>query len=600
MDLVLDHVYPGDCRKWLEQVDEASVNLAFADPPFNIGYNYDVYNDRRATDDYLAWSRHWIEGVVRVLRPDGSFWLAIGDEYAAELKVLCARDLGLHLRSWVIWFYTFGVHCTQKFTRSHTHLLYFVKDPKRFTFNSLEVRVPSAREMVYGDKRADPNGRVPDDTWMMTPVIPRDVPTHGGFVLRPQDIPDRFRPGSDTWYFSRVAGTFAERRGWHGCQMPEQLLGRIIRACSNEGDVVLDPFAGSGTTPAVAKKLRRRFLAFELSKKYVRSIDERLTGIESGDPLVGPVNPATSAPRTEAGRQLLRAAQRTSRAVSHSPILTKVNLSLGQVAVANAEYATAVAEAFMAAHQGYSADRVLADPALNDTFLDNCRSLGIPGQPRDWNHLLLNIRKRGGLTAIDTSRRTSKSRAGMDPYIFASEIAWRKLSQEYHCSLDEILCDPTLVSKFDSISKNIAPGFASFEYRWAALSLRKYAAEGDELLDRVTGFLAPRVFSLAETSRLPSAPGHYLIIAGTIPFFVGFAESLALCSLFRRDCLWAALECTSQAVKTDTEIAIRTRKFDFDAMKRVYNGGSAVEWSAAQRAKLVRKYEPVGNIPRAA
>jgi len=290
-----------------------SVDLAFADPPFNIGYDYDVYHDWRAADDYVAWSKSWIEGVRRVLKPNGTFWLAIGDEYAAELKVLCTRELGFICRNWVVWFYTFGVHCTHKFTRSHAHLFYFVRDPKDFTFNSLAIRVPSARQIVYGDSRANPDGRVPDDTWMATPELPQGTPMWDGFVLRPQDIPDRFPPHSDTWYFSRVAGTFAERRGWHGCQMPEQLLGRIIRACSNEGDVVLDPFAGSGTTLAVAKKLRRKFVGFELSNKYAQKVEDRLANINPGDPLVGPENPELSAPATKAGR-----ASRNGRAKSAS------------------------------------------------------------------------------------------------------------------------------------------------------------------------------------------------------------------------------------------------------------------------------------------
>lgn len=303
MKVDLDRVYNRDCIAGMARLPEGCVDLAFADPPFNIGYDYDVYDDRKAADEYLDWSRRWIEGVVRVLRPDGTFWLAIGDEYAAELKVLCTRDLGLHCRSWVIWFYTFGVHCTHKFTRSHAHLFHFVKDPKKFTFNSLAIRVPSARQLVYGDKRADPDGRVPDDTWMTTPQLPPDTPMFDGFVVRPQDIPDRFPPHSDVWYFSRVAGTFGERRGWHGCQMPEQLLGRILRACSNEGDIVLDPFGGSGTTLAVAKKLRRRYIGFELSEQYAGRIEERLAGIKPGDPLVGPENPVASAPATRDGRR---------------------------------------------------------------------------------------------------------------------------------------------------------------------------------------------------------------------------------------------------------------------------------------------------------
>jgi len=302
----LDCVYQGDCTRLLNKVENESIDLVFADPPFNIGYDYDVYEDKKTAGDYLEWSAGWIEGVRRVLKPNGTFWLAIGDEYAAELKVLCTRELGFHCRNWVVWFYTFGVHCKGKFTRSHAHLFYFVKDPKSYTFNSPAVRVPSARELVYGDKRADPNGRMPDDTWMTSPPLPPEVPTRDGFILRPQDIPTRFPADSDLWYFPRVAGTFHERRGWHGCQMPEQLLGRIIRACSNEGDIVLDPFAGSGTTLAVAKKLSRRYVGFELSESYCRNVEKRLSGIHPGESLVGPEQPAESAPKTNSGRRLKR------------------------------------------------------------------------------------------------------------------------------------------------------------------------------------------------------------------------------------------------------------------------------------------------------
>ena len=302
----LDRIHNLDCVEGLSRLAGGSVDLAFADPPFNIGYDYDVYDDRRASEEYIGWSRKWIETVSQVLKPTGTFWLAIGDEYAADLKVLCTRELGLHCRSWVVWFYTFGVHCKQKFTRSHAHLFHFVKNPKKFTFNSLAVRVPLARELVYGDKGADPDGRMPDDTWMMPPLLPPDAATKDGFVLRPQDIPERFPADSDTWFYSRVAGTFAERRGWHGCQMPEQLLGRIVKACSNEGDVVLDPFGGSGTTLAVAKKLNRRFVGFELSPEYAMKIEQRLASIHPGDALVGPENAALSALPTKAGRKLKR------------------------------------------------------------------------------------------------------------------------------------------------------------------------------------------------------------------------------------------------------------------------------------------------------
>src|SRR5262249_46762480 len=206
-------------------------DLAFADPPYNIDYSYDLYKDNLDDGTYLAWTQRWVGAVHQALKPTGALWIAIGDEYAAEVKAV-AQKIGFHLRNWVIWYYTFGVHCTKKFGRSHTHLLYFVKDPRQFTFNDREVRVPSARQLVYSDRRADLHGRVPDNTW----------------ILRPQDAAGAFAAEQDTWFFSRIAGTFKERAGFHSCQMPERLLERIIRCCSNPDYVVLDPFAGSGST----------------------------------------------------------------------------------------------------------------------------------------------------------------------------------------------------------------------------------------------------------------------------------------------------------------------------------------------------------------
>jgi site-specific DNA-methyltransferase (adenine-specific) len=293
MPLASGKIHQGDCIELMQRMGAGSVNLVFADPPFNIGYEYDQYDDRQDDQKYLDWCQDWIREVHRILKPTGTFWLAIGDEYAAELKVAAQRDIGFTTRSWVIWYYTFGVNCKNKFSRSHAHLFHFVKDEKNFTFNADDsaIRVPSARALVYGDKRANPKGRLPDDTW----------------ILRPQDFQsDRygFTPEQDTWFFSRVAGTFKERQGFHGCQMPEQLLARIIRASSNEGDVVFDPFTGSGTTLAVAKKLGRTFLGTELSTEYAKAATDRLKKIKVGDPLDGPADPVASAPSTANGTTL--------------------------------------------------------------------------------------------------------------------------------------------------------------------------------------------------------------------------------------------------------------------------------------------------------
>lgn len=294
---MFDQVHHADCIEGMKQLPSGCIDLAFADPPFNIGYDYDVYEDQLEADHYLQWCENWTAEVVRLLKPTGTFWLAIGDEYAAELKVMLQRTHHLHCRSWVVWYYTFGVNCKQKFSRSHAHLFHMTKDPKRFTFNIDAVRVPSARQLVYADSRANPSGRLPDDTWLLA-----TQPTT--WVLRPQDLPRGFRADADTWYFPRVCGTFKERAGWHGCQMPEQLLGRIIRACSGEGEIVLDPFGGSGTTLAVAKKLKRRYVGFELSADYCQQIARRLAAIRPGDPLDGAPEPLATVPRTEEGRRL--------------------------------------------------------------------------------------------------------------------------------------------------------------------------------------------------------------------------------------------------------------------------------------------------------
>src|SRR5262249_43124439 len=122
----MNQILTGDCLAHLNKLPPHCVDLAFADPPFNIGYDYDVYHDRRSRADYLAWTDRWLSAVTRVLKPAGSFYVAIGDEYAAELKVRLDEQ-GLHMRNWIIWHYTFGVHCQKKFNRSHAHIFYYVR-----------------------------------------------------------------------------------------------------------------------------------------------------------------------------------------------------------------------------------------------------------------------------------------------------------------------------------------------------------------------------------------------------------------------------------------------------------------------------------------
>ena len=491
MDEAFNTIQLGDCIAGMNDLPEGSADLVFADPPFNIGYDYDVYDDALEHQQYIDWSATWIAAVWRVLKPNGTFWLAIGDDYAAELK-LESRKIGFHCRSWVIWYYTFGVNCARKFTRSHTHLFHFVKDRDDFTFRDEDLanRVPSARELVYNDKRANPKGRLPDDTWIIRPAGTAGelVDDDGGwtpaamtppadndrtYTLRPQDLEQAFSPTENTWYFPRVAGTFKERAGFHGCQMPEQVLGRIIRTCSRPGELVLDPFSGSATTLAVAKKLGRRFLGFDLSEDYVRYGLDRLGTIKVGDRLDGSPEPLKSAPATDTGRNKKGAAKQ-SKATA-----TKSKLRAGEDHYNKAQLEATlqgIARAFRATHEGYSADRVVTDPDLNEAFVRACAEMDLVGDVRTWNILLFRLRKTGHLADIPTPQRTNLSWEDCDPYIFASEIAWQSMLNDKSArSLDEILCDPALTTTFDELAGQLAPGYTPFEYRWAALKLRKEA-----------------------------------------------------------------------------------------------------------------------------
>ena len=491
LDSKLATVHQGDCIAGMKQLPAGSVQLVFADPPFNIGYDYDEYDDQLESNQYLDWSREWISEVHRVLDDSGAFWLAIGDEYAAELKIESQR-IGFHPRSWVVWYYTFGVHCKTKFTRSHAHIFHFVKDPKQFVFNASEVAVPSARQLVYGDKRANPAGRMPDDTW----------------ILRPQDCVDGFTPDEDSWYFPRVAGTFKERAGFHGCQMPEQLLGRIIASSSNPGDVVMDPFAGSCTTLTVAKKKSRRFLGFEMSKEYVKLGRRRIAAAGVGDELEGSPEPKVSAPATHSAK-----ARRSKNA---PPDHRQQNLLLDFAEIENET--DGIIAAFAKANRGYSVDRLVADPLLNEDFQLQCDRRNIPGTQAERNRFLFRIRKSGKLkhAGIETSKRTAFDWEDIDPFLFASEIAWRRVSELYaNAGLDEILCDPRLATQFDDIAASSAAGYSSLEYRWAALKLRKQGSLGRK---RATEMSVKKFkeqdwfpFDDLNVTELGSQPGLYAI-----------------------------------------------------------------------------------------
>lgn len=178
--------------------------------------------------------------VYRVTSPTGALFVAMSPHLVGYLQVMLDA-MGWHYRNTIVWHYTFGPAQQHKWTPSHTPILYYTKHPKRFTFNADAIRVPSARMEKYKDKRASPKGKVPDDVWTI----------------------------------SRLCGTFLERTG-HVCQQPLELVEQGIKACSNEGDLVCDPFAGSGTTLEAAVRLRRRAIGCEVSQATAALARQRM------------------------------------------------------------------------------------------------------------------------------------------------------------------------------------------------------------------------------------------------------------------------------------------------------------------------------------
>ena len=247
-------VKTGDCLEVLGALPLRTARLVFADPPYNQGVDYGGGEDAdllpRST--YLGWCSQWIDEVRRVLTPDGSFWLLCPHEWADELGIELRRQC-FHRQNWVIWYETFGVNCKAKFNRTARHLFHAVKDSRRFVFHPEAVNRPSDRQAKYGDPRANPDGKLWDDVWGVNPPIPR------------------------------LTGTCAERMPGFPTQLPLALLRPVVGCASDPGDLVLDPFSGSGTTGVAALELGRRYLGVEQSAKFAKLSRGRLAAVKEVD-----------------------------------------------------------------------------------------------------------------------------------------------------------------------------------------------------------------------------------------------------------------------------------------------------------------------------
>lgn len=246
-------VYVGDCRDVLARMPEkGSVDLIFADPPFNWDVPYDEWRDGMSRAEYERFTFDWLDGCIDALAPHGSLWVNIPDDTAAEIVVHLKRR-GLVMINWCVWHFRFGQNRNSSFIMSKVHALYFAKDADARTWNPDAVLEQSDRAAIYGDARTlakDRNKgmRVPMDVW--------------------------YGP-----YWGRIQGNNKERRHRHHNQIPEVYLERVILACSNEGDLVLDPFLGSGTTATVARAWNRRAIGIEFSKDNAASAWQRITEI---------------------------------------------------------------------------------------------------------------------------------------------------------------------------------------------------------------------------------------------------------------------------------------------------------------------------------
>lgn len=238
----------GDALKMLKDVESESVDLIIADPPYNLGKDYGNNHDIRGFEEYLSFSKTWLKESHRVLKSDGTIYVFMGFRFISYLYDILDRDLGMFFNSWITWHYTQGMGRTKGFSPRHEDILMFTKT-RDFYFNLDSVRIPQK----YYRERNNMAGANPGDVWT----------------------------------FSHVHYSNPERED-HPTQKPEALISRMMLASTKEGDLVLDPFCGCGTTARVCQVLNRRCLGIELNPEFVIQTRQRLQkpfeGFDSIDP----------------------------------------------------------------------------------------------------------------------------------------------------------------------------------------------------------------------------------------------------------------------------------------------------------------------------
>lgn len=255
------------------EVADASVDLVFADPPYNIGKQFGAFIDRWPSDaEYLRWCSGWLECCIRKLKPSGSLYVMTSTQAMPLIDVFLRERVSVLSR--LVWHYdSSGVQARRYYGSLYEPILFCARDPKDYVFNADEIKVEArtgAVRKLIDYRKAEP-----------APYNSEKVP-------------------GNVWYFPRVRYRMEEYEE-HPSQKPEALLERMIRASSHEGGTVLDPFAGTFTAGAVARRLGRRSISFELNEEYVR-IGLRRLGIANtldGQPLS---RPSKSYARRNGGR----------------------------------------------------------------------------------------------------------------------------------------------------------------------------------------------------------------------------------------------------------------------------------------------------------
>jgi len=238
----------GDAIQKLKEMESNSVDLIIADPPYNLGKNYQNNIDKKTFEEYLLFSKEWLSEACRVLKLHGTIYVFMGFRFISYLYDILERELKLHFHGWIVWHYTQGMGKTKGFSPRHDDILMFTKSLS-FTFNLDAIRVPQK----YYRQRNNMRGANP----------------------------------GDVWEFSHVHYSNPNRQD-HPTQKPEGLIERMVLTSSNEGNIVLDPFSGSGTTLRVCQQTKRKAIGIEINPEYVglakRRLNEPFNGFDSVDP----------------------------------------------------------------------------------------------------------------------------------------------------------------------------------------------------------------------------------------------------------------------------------------------------------------------------